>query len=202
MRASAETSFRFSVIFGGRSVEFGKEKVVPPRRSTGAYDPRGPKGYSTTETGRMQQRLIGKDYYRQKGDRWFQFRTSPTDSLIDDVDNTGLLNPLATVEFVDQFAALKKAGTVTKTSATSYAFGFAWKPGTPDRPAVIPVAGTIQVDPKSGLVTAMSYDYTLAHPKGDADAKFYNTVRWTYSGHGLPVDVKVPAHVTKLLPRK
>jgi hypothetical protein len=45
----------------------------------------------------------------------------------------------------------------------------------------------------------MEYTYTLAYPKGEADAKFYESVRWTYSGYGEPVDVKAP-RVTPLPP--
>jgi hypothetical protein len=166
---------------------------------TGAYDPRVPKGYLTPARIKTAQRLIGTTLYQQKGDKWFKL---PGDDglRLEDSLNTGPLNPLAT-DFVDQFAALQKAGTVTKTGPASYRFAFVWKPGDPDRPDTIPVTGTIQLDLKSHLVTAMSYDYMLAYPKGEADAKFYYSVDWTYSDYGSTVDVAVPP-VTKLVLEK
>jgi hypothetical protein len=194
VQASAQTSFRFTITTGGRSVEYGKEKTMREALSTGAYDPRVPKGYLTPGRIKTAQRLIGTVLYEQKGDKWFKV---PGDGglRLEDSLNTGPLNPLAT-DFVDQFAALQKAGTATKTGPTSYRFAFTWKPGDPDRPDTIPVTGTIQLDPKSHLVTAMSYDYMLAYPKGEADAKFYYSVDWTYSDYGSPFDVEVPP-VTK-----
>jgi len=194
VQASAQTSFRFTITTGGRYVEYGKEKAMREAFSTGAYDPRVPKGYLTPARIKTGQRLIGTTLYSQKGDKWFKGPAG--DGLrLEDSLNTGPLNPLAT-DFVDQFGALKKAGTVTKTGPTSYRFAFTWKPGDPDRPDTIPVTGTIQLDPKSHLVTAMTYGYMLAYPKGEADAKFYYSVHWTYSDYGSPVDVEVPP-VTK-----
>jgi hypothetical protein len=197
VRASAQTSFRFTITTGGRSVEFGKEKTMRDAVYTGAFDPRVPKGYLTPARIKTAQRLIGKDLYMQKGDKWF--KTSPSTGLrLEDTENTGPLNPLAT-DFVDQFASLKEAGTVTRTGATSYRFAFTWKPGDPDRPDTIPVSGTIELDAKSRLVTSMSYDYMLAYPKGEADAKFYYSVRWAYSDYGSPVDVQVPPVTTPVI---
>jgi len=192
VQASAETSFRFTMTTGGTYVEYGKKKTIGRGVVTGAYDPRVPKGYSTHVGAPLDRRLIGKDLYLQKGERWYKLPASPGDVLAGDPLYTDVLNPMATVDFANQVATLKKAGAVKKTSATSYTFSFSWKPGDADRPDVIPISGTIQIDAKSRLVTAMAYNYTLAYPKGEADAKFYYSVRWTYSGYGKPVDVQVP----------
>lgn len=193
VQASAGTSFRFTMTTDGSYVEYGKKKTMGHGLVTGAYDPRVPKGYSTQVGTPLDRRLIGKDLYLQKGEQWFKLRAGPADVLAGDPLYTNVLNPMATVDFADQVATLKRAGTVKKTSATSYTFSFSWKPGDPDRPDVIPISGTIQIDAKSRLVTAMAYDYTLAYPKGEADARFYYSVRWSYSGYGEPVDVKVPS---------
>ena len=199
VQASAKTSFRFTMTTGGTAVEYGKKRTLGKGVVTGAYDPRVPKGYATVVGHPLDRRLIGKDLYLQKGELWLKSQAGPQDTLTGDLLYTNVLNPLASVDFASQVAALKKAGVVKKTSATSYAFSFSWKPGDADRPDVIPVSGTIQVDAKSHLVTSMEYTYTLAYPKGEADTKFYESVRWTYSGYGEPVDVKAP-RVTPLPP--
>jgi hypothetical protein len=192
VQASAETSFRFTMTTGGTYVEYGKKKTMRQGLFTGAYDPSVPKGYSTQVGAPLDRRLIGKDLYLQKGERWEKLPASAGEVLAGDPLYTDVLNPMATVDFANQVATLKKAGAVKKTSATSYTFSFSWKPGDADRPDVIPISGTIQIDAKSRLVTAMAYNYTLAYPKGEADAKFYYSVRWTYSGYGEPVDVQAP----------
>lgn len=202
VRASTRTSFRFQVTSAASSVESGKEKALWQRAFTGAYDPRVPKGYSTWTGGDGQRRIIGEAYYVQKGDRWWQSPVGPGSSLISFTDHTGLLDPMATVDFADQFAALTEAGTVRRTSATSYAFQFSWRPDPrlPHLPSVIPVAGTITIDAKSRLVTAMSYDYTFADPRDKTE--FRNAAHWTYSDYGRPVEVEVPPNPTKVAPPK
>ena len=192
VQASAETSFRFTMTTGGTYVEYGKKKTMRQGLVTGAYDPRAPRGYSTQVGAPMDRRLIGKDLYLQKGERWMKLPASYQDVLAGDLLYTDVLNPMATVDFANQVAALKKTGAVKKTSATSYTFSFSWKPGDPDRPDVIPISGTIQIDAKSRRVTAMAYNCTLAYPKGEADAKFYYSLHWAYSGYGEPVDVQAP----------
>jgi hypothetical protein len=192
VQASAKTSFRFTMTTGGTYVEYGRKKTMGKGLVTGAYDPRVPKGYADKVGAPLDRRLIGKDLYLQKGERWEKLPAGPNDVLAGEPLYTDVLNPMATVDFANQVATLKKAGKVKKTSATSYSFSFSWKPGDPDRPGVIPISGTIQIDARSRLVTAMAYTYTLAFPKGEADAKFYYSVRWTYSGYGEPVDVQAP----------
>jgi hypothetical protein len=193
VQASAQTSFRFEVDITGKSVEFGKSKVSRPQHITGAFDPRTPKGIAIRGGG--DSRLIGTDLYLQKGKPgpWFKRTDGDSLGLTSVLGTIGLLNPLETVDFVKQFEALKDAGKVTRTSPTTYTFRFTWTTRNEDLPAVVPVAGTIEIDAKSRLVKTMSYDYTYAYPQGPADARFDYKVRWNYSDYGLPVDVPVPS---------
>ena len=184
VQASAKTSFRFTMTAG-------EKKIAGPPQITGAYDPRVPKGYSIGANKVVEERLIGKDFYLRKGKGWTKFRATPGLVLAGDLTNTGPLNPLATVDFVKQIDTLKKAGTVKKTGPTSYSFSYSWKPGDIDKPAVIPISGTVQIDAKSGLVTSMAYTFTLAYKEVEVGTTSV-AVRWTYTGYGKPVDVQVP----------
>lgn len=200
VEASAQTSFRFTATTTSKIREFGKHRTTAPRKITGAYDPDGPKGYA--RYGEVEQVVVGKQGYLvpQDGAGWSKpFRTNGQGLGIGP-DQIGLIDPLATVDFVKQFAALKKAGQV-KPAGTSgsgesaverYSFRFTWEPGDPDQPKAIPVAGTIDVGVRSKLVTSMTYDYTLTYPEGPGDARFDYTVRWDYSDYGVKVDVKLP----------
>jgi hypothetical protein len=200
VEASAQTSFRFTATTTSKIREFGRHRTTAPRTVTGAYDPNGPKGYA--RYGKVEQVVVGKQGYLVPQDDagWSKpFRTNGQGLGIGP-DDIGLLDPLATVDFVKQFATLKKAGQVKLTGTSGsgasaverYSFRFTWEPGDPDQPKAIPVAGTIDVGVRSKLVATMTYDYTLTYPEGPADARFDYTVRWDYSDYGVKVDVKLP----------
>lgn len=198
VQASAKTSFRFTMTTDEKSVEFGQPKPVRERRFAGAYDPRVPKGY--VRYGQVEQGILGNEIYK-KGADGSGIRLPATGRGLDiGQSDIGLLNPLATVDFVKQFAALKDAGKVTllgtsgsgASAVERYSFQYVWNTGGGDHPDTVPVSGIIEVGVQSRLVTTMSYDYSEDYPNGPAKAKFDYKVRWEYSDYGTEVNVQLP----------
>jgi hypothetical protein len=202
-QATVQTSFAFTATVRDEEVVLSNNINRHISRSfgyTGAFDPRGPKGYlqNVKGPGIDDQRLIGGVLYRQMKGGWSKGHQSKVDAFLMDGGLPDTLNPTSTVDFMAQMNTIKDQGTVTSLGTSGsgdaaverYSFSFTAYPTDGDKPQSILVSGTIEVGVKSGMIGKISYESTLNWPSGIA--KDHYAAEWVYTNYGMDVKVEIP----------